>query len=175
MWEVPPGPGARRGQGDCRLVRERASRPERSAPILGVWLGRLPLPHEPYLVVVASGREKRRLPVGPRHTSQNKTAGPTPCPLPAEPASAGASHRGFEACHFLVFFRFQNSPAFPSRDSATGLTGWPLPLASESVICKLDGVLKWPRELFIFTRLPSSYTMLCGLRRAGWLGLYVNT
>lgn len=170
MWEMPPGPEL--GGGGLLVGRW-----EGWSAQLPAWVscsGWLPFLNEPCLVI-ASGREKRQLLVGSPHTSPNKTPGPTPCPLLVESASAGASHRGFKTCYFLVFFRFQNSPACPIWDSTTFLTGLPLPLASKSVICKLDWVLKLPRELFIFILLPSLYTILYCLCRVGWLGFYDNT
>lgn len=147
---------------------------ERSATILGVLLR--PAAFSQRALSCCSFRQREKTATwGSPHTSQDKTPGPTPCPLLVESASAGASHRGFKTCYFLVFFRFQNSPAFPTWDSTTFLTGLPLPLASESVICRLDWVLKLPRELFIFIILPSLYTILHCLCRVGWLGFYINT
>lgn len=56
------------------------------------------------------------------HTQARTNARPTPCHLFVESASAGASHHSFSPAIFLsfmVFFRFQNSPAFPNWDSPT--------------------------------------------------------
>lgn len=58
---------------------------------------------------------------------------------------------------FMVFFHFQNAPAFPNWN----------PAGFESVVCKLGWLSELPRELSISVTPPFIYSILYSLCRVG--------
>lgn len=117
-----------RGQPWMWLVRQRAG-PEGSAAILGILLKAACLfPTSPILLQLQAEREDSYL-WAPRTQARTRCQAHT-LPSPQSQLQPGLPTRASRPTifwSFMVFFRFQNAPAFPNWN----------PTGFESVVCKL--------------------------------------